>query len=463
MATRKNQSPKLKDIISSNTDSKQEKNSLSDQQKFILMALLKEEPLNLEEIENKAFLFVSQLGIQKKEPSTPHPPSFKRAENRKMIIPLPPFGGLAKKYQKDKFNVNDECNDLVKQNFIVLNDEKKYELTKDGKILAKKSTETIENLSYWVGKRFLQPEGAAKNTVIVDLFLAIIKLLAGFLSGSIALLADGADATVDTVSATVVWYGIKRKKELLGTIFIIIMMFITAISIGYESITTLYEAIVSTIPTIEMPYLVITVEFISLIFAFLLSIYQHYVGKRYGSLALISQSIDSKNHIYVSTAVIIGAIFSLYGVHFLYTIIGSFIAVRILFDGLGLSKEAISSMKGEETDFSKYKSRMEKYWQHNKLESFNNWILFSIKNKGQTTKDDLVFSLVATFQPEYIPIFSEFEFSLGKGIDFEKEFDTIVKPLLNKKFLIQKDEKFVLTKDGRKYISHLCKNIKYHG
>lgn len=240
-------------------------------------------------------------------------------------------------------------------------------------------------------------------------------------------------------------------------------MFITAISIGYESITTLYEAIVSTISPIEMPYLVITVEFISLIFAFLLSIYQHYVGKRYGSLALISQSIDSKNHIYVSTEVIIGAIFSLYGVHFLDTIIGSFIAVRILLDGLGLSKEAISSMKGEETDFSKYKSRMEKYWQHNKLESFNNWILFTIKNKGQTTKYDLVFSLVATFQPEYIPIFSEFEFSLGKGIDFEKEFDTIVKPLINKKFLIQKDEKFVLTKDGRKYISHLCKNIKYHG
>jgi len=40
-----------------------------------------------------------------------------------------------------------------------------------------------------------------------------MKLLAGFLSGSVGLIADGADATVDTVSASLVWIGIKYKKE----------------------------------------------------------------------------------------------------------------------------------------------------------------------------------------------------------------------------------------------------------
>jgi Co/Zn/Cd efflux system component len=212
----------------------------------------------------------------------------------------------------------------------------------------------------------------------------------------------------------------------------------------------------------EKPYLVIIVELIALIFSFFLSMYQQYVGKRHGSLALISQSVDSKNHVYVSTAVIIGAIFSLNGMYFLDSLIGSFISIRILIDGIGLSKETISSLKGEETDFSKYSSRMEKYWEHNKIESFNNWIMFTIKNNGRATKNELVCSLMKTFQPEYIPIFSEFKFSLGKGVDFEKEFSTIVKPLLDKKFLIEKDENFILTKDGEKHIKQVFKNIKYY-
>lgn len=38
------------------------------------------------------------------------------------------------------------------------------------------------------------------NTVIVDFLLALIKLVAGFMSGSVALIADGADAAMDTAS-----------------------------------------------------------------------------------------------------------------------------------------------------------------------------------------------------------------------------------------------------------------------
>lgn len=56
------------------------------------------------------------------------------------------------------------------------------------------------------------------------------------------------------------------------------------------------------------PYLVIAVELFVLMCAGMLVFYQRYVGKMSGSLALISQSIDSKNHIYVAGTVILSSL-----------------------------------------------------------------------------------------------------------------------------------------------------------
>jgi divalent metal cation (Fe/Co/Zn/Cd) transporter len=48
----------------------------------------------------------------------------------------------------------------------------------------------------------LEPSTTAKNTTILDAFL---KLGGGLISGSMGLIADGTDATMDTVEA--VWFG----------------------------------------------------------------------------------------------------------------------------------------------------------------------------------------------------------------------------------------------------------------
>lgn len=50
--------------------------------------------------------------------------------------------------------------------------------------------------------------------------------------------------------------------------------------------------------------------------------------------------------------------------------------------------------------------------------------------------NELVNSLERTFKPKYIPILSEFEFSLGERFDFEKEFDNPIKPLSDKGLLV---------------------------
>ena len=208
--------------------------------------------------------------------------------------------------------------------------------------------------------------------------------------------------------------------------------------------------------------LVIVVEGIALIAAAVLHFYQRYVGKSNGSLALISQSIDSKNHIYVAAAVIIGAIFSVFGIHFVDALIGAFVAIRILIDGFRLSKEAFSSIKGEETDFSKYEIPLERHWHLSKLETFRAWILYSIKEDNLNTKEELVNSLERTFKPKYIPILSEFRFALGKGFDFEKDFGNLIAPLIKEKFIIKKGKNFILTEEGENRVNRIFKSIRYH-
>jgi len=362
---------------------------------------------------------------------------------------------------EQQIDIQPECATLIEQGMVKLDGENRYELTREGKEEAERCAKQIEKAAISIRKRFLSPTAAARNTLIADFFLAIMKLSAGFLSASVGLIADGADAAIDTVSASVVWCGIKFKKEFLGTLIIISMMFATGISVGYDSVTRTLDAITGTITPISFPYLVVAVEGIALVAAAVLHFYQRYVGKNNGSLALISQSIDSKNHVYVAAAVIAGAIFSVCKIHSVDALIGALVATRILIDGFELSKEALSSVKGEETDFSKYEMPFERQWHLSRLETFRTWVLYLIKEHSLSTKEELVASLERTFKPKHIPMTSGSRFALGKGFDFEKEFDDLIRPLLEEKFITRKGNNFVLTQDGKTRVGRVFRSMRY--
>ncbi len=432
--------------------------------RFILMALLEEGPLNLKELEERAFIFVYHFhGFGY---------SLHAAVQKKLIgflsllghRPREDYSAKMKKWREkheQQINVQLECKRLIEKGLVRLNEEERYELTENGIEEAEKSAREMKRALTSIRSQYLSPTAAARNTVIANFFLAIMKLLAGFFSNSVGLIADGADAAIDTVSASVVWAGIKFKKELAGTLIIILMMFITASSVGYESITKIIETVTATTQPMLMPYLVIMVEGIALIAAVILHFHQRYVGKNNGSLALISQSIDSKNHVYVAGAVIMGATFSMFGIYFVDALIGVFVASRILIDGFSLSKEVLSSAKGEEIDFSKYKMPLERHRQLSRLETFRAWILYSMKEDNLTTKEELVKSLKRSFKPKYTYILSEFKFRPAIDINFEKEFDNIIEYLLEENFITKNRENFTLTEDGRKRVDKIFKKIRY--
>ncbi len=121
----------------------------------------------------------------------------------------------------------------------------------------------------------------------------------------------------------------------------------------------------------------------------------------------------------------------------------------------------LSSAKGEEIDFSKYKMPLEGHRHLSRLETFRAWILYSIKEDNLTTKEELIKSLKRSFKPKYTYILSEFRFRPSIDINFEKEFDNIIKYLLEEKFITKNGKNFTLTEEGRKRVDKIFKNIRY--
>jgi cation diffusion facilitator family transporter len=361
---------------------------------------------------------------------------------------------------REKLNVAETCDDLVSKNLLQFTDDAKYGLTEKGKVKAEQTAAAMERGAAIIENQFLSPTATARNTTASYVFMSVLKLLAGFFSGSVGLIADGADTTVDTAASGIVWFGIKFKKEVLGTITIIGLMFLTAVILCYDAVTSVIENIQGVFVPMSMPYVVIFIELLAMASMYVISLYQRYVGKRSQSLALISQSIDSKNSVYCSTAVIVGALFSILGVHWVDAVVGGFIAVRISIDGLSLSKEVAKSMRGQQPEFSKYKLPFEKQIEKRRMDNFRNWVMYAIHDDGVSTRQEIVASLEKAFKPSYMPdIYSEF--IAGRSIDFQSSFADIINPLIGEAYLLEAKGAFSLTDKGKAYIKGTVSSMRY--
>lgn len=361
---------------------------------------------------------------------------------------------------EDHFVVASMCRGLEAKNLVLVNDEGKYELTPQGQAQAEATAKRMEHGANAVENQILKPSAAARNITLSYIILAALKMVAGLLSGSVGLIADGADTTIDTAASAIVWAGIRFKKEALGTLTIIALMFVTALILFYSSVSSIIANIAGTFTPISMPIVVIVVEAAAVTSMFTLSYYQRFVGRRSQSLPLISQSIDSQNSIYSSIAVIVGATFTFFGVHWLDSIVSALIAARITTAGISLSREAAKSMKGHQPEFSKYKLPFEEQIGQRRMDSFRNWILYAIHHDKLTTKPQIVSSLEKTFRPSYLPeLFTEF--TVGRGINFEEIFPELTIPLREQGYLSENDGAYIITSKGKTYLKDTIDTVRY--
>jgi hypothetical protein len=231
----------------------------------------------------------------------------------------------------------------------------------------------------------LQPTTVSKVTLGVHLGLAALKLPAGILSGSVALINDAVDTLLDALSSAVVYYGIRFNRERGANVALVILMLATG---GF----TLYQAVRRFFVPFEL-----TVDWFAFLAAILsapvclfLWAYQRYVGLRSGVMALITQSFDSRNHVIVAIGVIAGLVAAYLQFPLLDTLVGLAIAVLILKTALELTLETVRSFGAEELDLSRFEFGMAAQYEQFRQAQLSDWMLYLVDKQGIGARSELV-------------------------------------------------------------------------
>ena len=234
-------------------------------------------------------------------------------------------------------------------------------------------------------RRSVQPKAVSKVTLGVHLVLAAIKLPAGLLSGSVALINDAADTLLDALSSAVVYFGIRFKRERGANIVLVILMLATG---GF----TFYQAVRRFFVPFEL-----TVDWFAFLAATLsapvclfLWAYQRYVGLRSGVIALITQSVDSRNHVIVAIGVVAGLVAANLQFPLLDTLVGLAIAILILKSALELTVETVRAFGEDELDLSRFEFGMAAHFEQFRQAQLSDWMLYLVAKQGQEARSELV-------------------------------------------------------------------------
>lgn len=183
---------------------------------------------------------------------------------------------------------------------------------------------------------------AGSIAIIVNLLLAIFKIIIGLISNSLAIVSDAVHGLIDTVSGIIVIVSEKlgtskkfhkshEKIEHIGALLIAIIIIAVGIHIFIESI----EKII-TPEEVEYSAPVIIVLIGSIIAKLLLGRYLRHTGTKVKSDTLVASSVETINDCIISSAILLSAIAHLVWNADIEAYISLIISAIIIQFGLGL-------------------------------------------------------------------------------------------------------------------------------
>lgn len=189
--------------------------------------------------------------------------------------------------------------------------------------------------------------------------LALLKLIIGLLSNSIAIILDAINNTADAASSTITIVGTKLaakpadKKHPFGygRIEYFSAMIISFI-ILYAGITSLVESIQKIIHPEPSDYAPVSLIFLAIgvVVKILLGKFTKKKGKEYNSSSLVNSGEDATLDSIISSSTLVAAgIFIIFGLS-LEAWLGAIISLIIIKSGVEMVKETVSALLGESYD-----------------------------------------------------------------------------------------------------------------
>lgn len=325
-----------------------------------------------------------------------------------------------------------------------------YELTDEGRKEAEKVYSESENAGKLL-KKALSTSMVSTVTFITHLVLAIIKLPAALISGSVGLLSDSLDTLADALSSLLVWVGIRRHKEEAANTILVILMLVTGGFTLYKAITRIFNPV---LPEVDAFTFIATI--ISALLCGLLWIYQRYTGVKTKTPALITQSIDSRNHVFAAVSVIAGLVAVLLNFVWLDIAVGLIVAVLICKSAVELLIDIIKRAGGEEVD------SFERFALHYKYRNreYSKWIMQTISKEDFASESELVDYIKDKLDTEGNKTLMAF------GKDIYPEIDITIKECITKlkdDGNIEIGETIKLTEKGEKLLGDTTKRSNDDG
>jgi cation diffusion facilitator family transporter len=327
-----------------------------------------------------------------------------------------------------------------------------YSLTPEGQRRAEKEHRQYQEFGHWV-EGLLHPQTVSLVGLGVHIVLAVLKLIAGSVSGSIGLISDGMDTAMDGLSSVLVFVGLRLNKEQVVNVVLVLLMLGVGIGAGYEAVHRVFVP-----EEVEADLLTFAAAILSGLVCLLLSLYQRYVATRSGQQPLIAQAVDSRNHAIVAAGVITGLVATLLRFPLLDTLVGLAVAALILKSGLELAMETVRALRGEEIDFSRYELGFVEEYRRFQERQLADWLLHLIAEEGPLAlrpcsgqdRPALLARCRGMLDAQDVPILRELGW--GKGAGLEKQVVGALETLVEQG-LVTAGDVLQVTEKGRAELS----------
>jgi len=195
-------------------------------------------------------------------------------------------------------------------------------------------------------------EKIALLSVLANAILAIGKIVAGTVSRSSAILAEGLHSFMDVFASGISYLGIKIAKkpadekhpyghfkfEVLAGFFITLILFGTGVGIIYEA----YQKFLNP-SLIKIPIFGFGVMIFSVLVNETMARLKIHFGKKENSVALLSDGFHSRIDVFTSLAIFVGLFLTKYWVY-TDSVLAFLIGLYIIKESFSLGKEAVDSL-----------------------------------------------------------------------------------------------------------------------
>ncbi len=192
--------------------------------------------------------------------------------------------------------------------------------------------------------------------IVCNVLLFAGKLIAGTVSGSVAITADAVNTLSDASSSIISLLGFKLadrpadadhpyghgRYEYLSGLMVAVMILV----IGVELMKGSIEKIISPTP-VDFSWVTVGVLAVSILVKLWMSLFNRKVGKKIDSQTLIATADDSRNDVISTGAVLAATLIAHFSGLMLDGYMGAAVALFILFSGFGLVRDTIDPMLGQ--------------------------------------------------------------------------------------------------------------------